>query len=152
MSSVLRGLRAQCDTTIDLARKSLLSSQKENCLVEALEIYEAQIDTIWNELEKCVESMRSERLDKIKKSCDRQKILSDEIERMEKMICSQKTDCNDLINRMDRLLEEEAEDGDDDNPDEEIITSDQSDRISMIADLKSTLRRQLNELDSVLEV
>ena len=141
MSSVLRGLRAQCDTTIDLARKSLLSFQTENCLIEALEIYEAQIDTIWNELDKCVEFMKSERLDKIEKSCDRQKILSDEIERMEKMICSQKTDCNDLINRMDRLLEEEAED-DDSHENEEIITSDQSDRISMIADLKSTLRRQ----------
>jgi hypothetical protein len=130
MSSLaLRGLRAHCETTIDLARKVLLDS--DNCLLAALETYEVQIESLLTDLDSYISKNRAEKWDEILASRERQKKMRAEIARLEKVFGNIKTD--EVVNRMDALLEEEEEE----------------DRLTTIEEMKATIRRQLNELNSV---
>ncbi len=127
MSSIaLRGLKAHCDTTIDLARKLLVNS--DNCLLSALETYEVQIDSLLSDLEAFIAKDRLEKMNAITASRDRQKKLRVEISRLQKYVSDIKTD--DFVGRIDELLEED-------------------DRSSTIEEMKATIRRQLDELNSV---
>jgi|LauGreDrversion4_2_1035121.scaffolds.fasta_scaffold34924_2 hypothetical protein len=128
MSSLaLRGLRAHCETTIDLARKVLLDS--DNCLLSALETYEVQIESLLTDLDSYISRHRAEKWEEILASRERQKKMRAEIDRLEKVFGNIKTD--EVVNRMDALLEEE------------------DDRLTTIEEMKATIRRQLNELNSV---
>jgi hypothetical protein len=126
-SLALRGLRAHCETTIDLARKVLLDS--DNCLLSALETYEVQIESLLTDLDSYISKNRAEKWDEILASRERQKKMRAEIDRLEKVFGNIKTD--EVVNRMDALLEEE------------------DDRLTTIEEMKATIRRQLNELNSV---
>ena len=127
-SLALRGLRAHWETTIDLARKVLLDS--DNCLLSALETYEVQIESLLTDLDSYISKNRAEKWDEILASRERQKKMRAEIDRLEKVFGNIKTD--EVVNRMDALLEEEDED-----------------RLTTIEEMKATIRRQLNELNSV---
>jgi len=147
MSSIaLRGVRAQSEATIELGRKVLVSSGTDNCLLEALEMYEVQIDSLWGELEVIVERERRVKMSAIEASRERQKNLRLEIEKLERMSRVVKKD--ELVTRIDELLDEKDSD---DQGEEELVENEiDNSRISVIEEMKATIRRQINELNSVL--
>ncbi len=151
MSSIaLRGVRAQSEATIELGRKVIVSSGTDNCLLEALETYEVQIDSLWGELEVIVERERREKMSVIEASRERQKNLRLEIEKLERMSRVVKKD--ELVTRIDELLDENDSDDDDEEfvGEEKMEKEIDNSRISIIEEMKATIRRQINELNSVL--
>lgn len=151
MSSIaLRGVRAQSEATIELGRKVIVSSGTDNCLLEALETYEVQIDSLWGELEVIVERERRENMSAIEASRERQNNLRLEIDKLERMSRVVKKD--ELVTRIDELLDENDSDDDDEElvGEEKIEKEIDNSRISVIEEMKATIRRQINELNSVL--
>ena len=145
MSSIaLRGTRAQSEATLDLARKLLLSTDTENCLLQALETYETQIESLWVDLQSVVENERAKKICEIEASRDRQEKMRNEIEKLERVARSVRNDT--VASRIDDILDQSCdEDGD------EIVDVSIGARSSAIEEMKATIRRQLNELNSVLE-
>jgi len=146
MSSIaLRGVRAQSEATLDLARKLVVSC--DNCLLQALETYETQIECLWKDLESTVEVERARKVSEIEASRQRQQRLRDEIQKLERMVSVVKRD--QVTDRIDELLlQGDEEDNEEDTRQTGIDCS--VSRSSAIEELKATIRRQLSELNSVL--
>ena len=143
MSSIaLRGTRAQSEATLDLARKLLLSTDSDNCLLQALETYENQIESLWVDLQSVVENERAKKICEIEASRDRQEKLRIEIEKFERVARSVRNDS--VASRIDDILDQSCDE-------EEVVDVSVGARSSAIEEMKATIRRQLNELNSVLE-
>jgi hypothetical protein len=114
-------------------------------------MYEVQIDSLWGELEVTVERERREKMSAIEASRERQKNLGLEIEKLERMSRVVKKD--ELVTRIDELLDENDSD---DQGEEELLGEEKMEkeidnsRLSVIEEMKATIRRQINELNSVL--
>ena len=150
MSSIaIRGVRAQSEATLDLARKLVVSC--DNCLLQALETYETQIECLWKDLESTVEVERARKVSEIEASRQRQQKLRVEIQKLERIVSVVKRD--QVTDRIDELLlqgDEEDNDVEEDTRQTGIDCSVSRSRSLAIEELKATIRRQLSELNSVL--